>query len=386
MTAIPLDDLPVVDNHCHPIDPATVEVTDFSLWRRLFTESPSSAVADRDVPRSAAYRRLMSRTAAQLGVEATEEAVLAARRELGVARLTERLFADARIGAVVVDGGYPAVPGALGAAELAELTGCGAVGLLRLETTFAGMVAENASLDALVDAVDARAAALRDDGWAGVKSIAAYRTGLDIRRWDRHDVEAAFSAARREASERGAVRLGHRPLLEHLLHVTFRHAAAQELPVQFHVGYGDPEVDLRAATPLHLRAILEDPAYRAMPVVLLHGCWPYTREGAYLAAVYPNAYLDVSYGIPLLSLGELRAVTRVALGAAPWSKVMYSSDGSRAPELHWIGAHDGRASLAHALAELVDDGELAGPDEARDVAALILSGTASRLYGVAVGE
>ncbi len=103
------------------------------------------------------------------------------------------------------------------------------------------------------------------------------------------------------------------------------------------------------------------------------------------AAVYPNAYLDVSYGIPFLSIGELRAVTRAALGAAPWSKVMYSSDGSRVPELHWIGAKDGRSCLAQALGELVDDGELAGPDEAREVAARILSGTASHLYGVAVG-
>lgn len=384
VTQITLDDLPVVDNHCHPVDPVTVEGTDPAGWRRLFTESPAPEVPDRDVPQSAAYRRMMVRTATWLGVEPTEDAVLDARRALGAARLTEHLFADARIGAVVVDGGYPALPGAFGAAGLAALTGCGAVGLLRLETTFAAMVAEHSSLDDLIDAVDARSAALRADGWAGLKSIAGYRTGLDIRRWNSHDVEGAFAAARREATERGSVRLGHRPLLEHLLHVVFRHAAAQELPVQFHVGYGDPDVDLRAATPLHLRSILEDRAYRSMPVVLLHGCWPYTREGAFLAAVYPNAYLDVSYGIPFLSLGELRAVTRAALGAAPWSKIMYSSDGSRVPELHWIGAQDGRACLAHALAEMVNDGELASPDEARDVAARILSGTASGLYGVAV--
>lgn len=386
MTEVPLADLSVVDNHCHPVDPATVETTDPARWRRLFTESAGPEVPDRDVPQTAAYRRLMARTAAHLGVAASEEAVLAARRHLGTAPLTRQLFADAGIGAVVVDGGYPAVPGALEAAGLAALTGCGAVRLLRLETTFATLVAEHATLDALLDAVDALAGALRADGWAGLKSIAGYRTGLDIRRWDRHDVGTAFDAARREVAERGSVRLGHRPLLEHLLHVSFRHAAAQELPVQFHCGYGDPDVDLRAATPLHLRSVLEDPAYRAMPVVLLHGCWPYTREGAFLAAVYPNAYLDVSYGIPFLSLGELRAVTRAALGAAPWSKLMYSSDGSAAPELHWIGAHDGRSCLARALGELVDDGELAGPDEARDVAARILSGTASQLYGVAVSR
>ena len=54
-----------------------------------------------------------------------------------------------------------------------------------------------------------------------------------------------------------------------------------------------------------------------MPVVLLHGCWPYVREGAYLASVYGNAHLDLSYAIPFLSAGEMRAMTRAALGVAP---------------------------------------------------------------------
>ncbi len=82
--------------------------------------------------------------------------------------------------------------------------------------------------------------------------------------------------------------------------------------------------------------------YRGMPVVLLHECYPYTREGGYLAAVYENAYLDLSYGIPLLGFGEMLTFTRAALGVAPVSKLVYSSDGIGVPELHWMGALDGR--------------------------------------------
>jgi predicted TIM-barrel fold metal-dependent hydrolase len=120
-----------------------------------------------------------------------------------------------------------------------------------------------------------------------------------------------------------------------------------------------------------------------MPVVLLHSCWPYVREGAYLASVYGNAFLDLSYAIPFLSIGEMRSMTRAALGVAPISKLMYSSDGARVPELHWLGARDGRRLLSGALGELVDDGDL-GQDEARRAGERILRDTAAGLYGVAV--
>jgi uncharacterized protein len=116
-----------------------------------------------------------------------------------------------------------------------------------------------------------------------------------------------------------------------------------------------------------------------MPVVLLHECYPYTRQGGYLAAVYQNVYLDLSYGIPLLGYGEMLSFTRQALGVAPTSKLMYSSDGIGVPELHWISAIDGRRVIGEALGELVSRGEL-------DLAAAeatgenVLRATATRLY------
>jgi predicted TIM-barrel fold metal-dependent hydrolase len=121
-----------------------------------------------------------------------------------------------------------------------------------------------------------------------------------------------------------------------------------------------------------------------MPIVLLHGCWPYFREGAYLAAVYGNAHLDLSYAIPFLSVAELTSMTRAALGAAPVSKLMYSSDGARVPELHWLGALDGRRVIGAVLGELVADGDLT-EGEARAAGERILRGNARRLYGLGQG-
>jgi predicted TIM-barrel fold metal-dependent hydrolase len=114
-------------------------------------------------------------------------------------------------------------------------------------------------------------------------------------------------------------------------------------------------------------------------VVLLHACYPYTREGGYLAAVYENVYLDLSYGIPFLGYGEMLAFTRQALGVAPISKLLYSSDGIGVPELHWMGATVGRRVLGQTLGELVAHGEL-GVSEAEAAGEDVLRGNAIRLY------
>jgi uncharacterized protein len=128
-----------------------------------------------------------------------------------------------------------------------------------------------------------------------------------------------------------------------------------------------------------LRPVLQRPDYRGLPVVLLHECYPYTRQGGYLAAVYENVYLDLSYGIPPLGYGEMLSFTRQALGVAPTSKLVYSSDGIGVPELRWISAIDGRRAIGQALGEMVAHGELSLP-EAEAAGESILRDNATRLY------
>jgi len=138
------------------------------------------------------------------------------------------------------------------------------------------------------------------------------------------------------------------------------------------------------ANPLHLRTVFEMPEYRSMPIVLLHECYPYTRQGAYLACVYENAYLDISYGIPFLGYSEMLDFTRAALGVAPFSKLLYSSDGVGVPELHWLSAHTGRRIVGQVLEECVTNGDL-GNGEIEDAASAILRDNAVQLYRVEEG-
>src|SRR5215212_4293319 len=349
MESVNLTNIPVVDNHCHGV---TKELAfgNVEAWRRTFTESTDPGMPREHVATTAFYRRLIRTLAPFLGCEPTEDAVFAARTAREGKGLTAELLRAANVDTLLLDTGFPPPEEVLPVPELGELGGCRAEPMLRLEVLMEGLLTEH---DTLADTQEALVIVLEDvrpGGLVALKSIAAYRTGLDVREWPREEAEGSFREYKR-AAEAGSARLVHKPLLETLLHVAFVQAARQEVPVQFHVGYGDADTDLLLGNPLYLREVLGRPDYRGMPVVLLHECYPYTRQGGYLAAVYENAYLDLSYGIPLLGYGEMLSFTRAALGVAPASKLMYSSDGIGVPELHWISALDGRRVLGEALGE-----------------------------------
>ncbi len=379
MEAVDLTGVPVVDNHCHGV--ATDQAfANGVAWRRAFTESTDPGMPREHVATTALYRRLIRTLAPFLDCDPTEDSVFAARAARDGRELAAKLLRAANIETLLLDTGFPPPEEVFPVPELGELANCRAEPMLRLEILMERLLAEH---DTLADTEQALAAALDDvrvGGHVALKSIAAYRTGLDIREWPREDAEASFREYRRSARE-GPTRLVHKPLLDTLLHIAFAQAAEQEIPVQFHVGYGDADTDLLLGNPLHLRAVLGRPDYRTMPVVLLHECYPYTRQGGYLAAVYENVYLDLSYGIPLLGYGEMLAFTRQALGVAPSSKLVYSSDGIGVPELHWMSAMDGRRVIGEALGEMVAQGEL-DLDEAEAVGESLLRGNATRLYGL----
>jgi predicted TIM-barrel fold metal-dependent hydrolase len=378
MTPIDLSHVPLADNHCHGIYRKQGPV-DIPSWRSYCTESTDAGMRHEHVATTIFYRRFIRNMAALYQCEPTEEAVLLARNQYDDRDLVAKCLQAAHFDVLFVDKGYPAQELLLTDAELAELANCRVAPMLRVELVMQRLIAEHATLAAVAGALREEIRAARGQGYVALKSIAAYRTGLDIRRWSSEDAEASFAGARREVEVQGAVRIRHKPLLDTLLHVVFAEAAQQELPIQFHVGYGDTDTDMLLGNPLHLRAIFEERTYRSMPIVLLHECYPYTRQGAYLATVYENAYLDLSYAIPFLGYNEMIEFTRAALDVAPISKLLYSSDGVGVPELHWISSQDGPRILGQVLGERVASGEL-NMAEAEAAGLAVLHDNAVRLY------
>jgi hypothetical protein len=326
------------------------------------------------------YRRLLHAMAELFGCEVKEDTILAARQKYDTRNLIRHYLQAANFEALFLDKGYPSPASVLSDAEHAELAGCRVAPMLRVELLMQDLIAKYDKLSNVIEALKEALHDIRSQGYVALKSIAAYRTGLDIRTWNNDDIDAAFVEARREVQTHGGVHLMHKPLLDTLLHITFAEAARQELPIQFHTGYGDTDADMLLANPLHLRAVLERKEYRPMPIILLHASYPYTRQGAYLATVYEHVYLDLSYGIPFLGYNEMLQFTRAAFDVAPDSKLLYSSDGVGMPEIHWLSARDGRRVMGEVLGERIASREL-GMAEAEAGGMAVLRDNALRVYG-----
>ncbi len=371
-----LSAVPVVDNHCHPV--LLAQSMDALNFRGYFTEGSDPALAERHVANTVYYRWMLRQLALFYGCASTEEAVLAARNRLDDDSLVERLLRAANFDTLVLDPAYPLPEACYAPRRMGQLGHCRTVQLLRLETLMQQLIVEHNDFDEMCDRYEQHLIDLRAKGYIGFKSIVAYRGGLRVEERTKDEAAAAFDEARL-AIRNDSLRISQKPLIDYLLFIAFRHASEQGLPVQFHTGYGDSDTDMRLGNPLHLRDVLERGDLRGMKVVLLHESYPYTQLGAYLAAVYPHVYFDLSYTIPFVDRLDMLAFTRQALSVAPASKLMYSSDGIHLPEMHWAGAMRGRSIIGQALGEMVEADEI-DEEEGYELARMILRDTAYTVY------
>jgi predicted TIM-barrel fold metal-dependent hydrolase len=270
------------------------------------------------VATSLSYRRAIVELAAFLECEADEEAVFAARARSDPGEYAARLLRATGTDWLLVDVGFPPAGEALDWWVMGRLAGCEARPVARLEDGGA-----------------------RPDGCVALKTIAAYRGGLD--RVSPDVVEAL------EANE----------------------AADRPLPVQVHTGFGDADLHLWRSDPSYLKPLVE--RFAATPFVLLH-CYPFVREAGWMASVYANVFLDLSLTIPFVA--RAAEAVREALELAPVSKLLYASDAARTPELFFLAAKRWREALAEMLAESLP------PDEAERAGRAILRDNALGLYGL----
>jgi predicted TIM-barrel fold metal-dependent hydrolase len=367
-----LDGVPMVDHHCHGVVDSALDRAGFEA---LATE------ADRPAPPGCtgfdsqvgfAIRRWC---APALGLEphASPEDYLARRAGLGPAEVNRRLLGAAGVGMYLVDTGYSA-DRILDPATLAESAGAAAREVVRLEAVAEQVAANGVTAEgfatAYVDALTDAAA-----GAVGVKSIMAYRYGLDF------DPERPAAGAVRDAAGRWlrAVEAGEPPRLADpvlLRHVLWA-GVDLGLPIQFHVGFGDPDLNLDRCDPLKMTGFIRATVDRGVDLMLLH-CYPYHRQAGYLAQVFPHVYLDVGLAVNYVG-ARAAAVVAESLELAPFHKTLYSSDAYGLPELHFLGALLFRRAVDEVLGGWVDAG-LWSASDARRVAAMIGAGNAGRVY------
>src|SRR5215471_19136188 len=369
---VSLSDLPVVDGHCHPLlpDPLALGAADFL---NFFTEAREATMAGH-VQHSRLLQRTIRELGRRLGVQADISRILERRRQVGVEHACHALT-ESRVAALLVDTGYP--PDAMSIDSMRRILPCRVHEVFRIETCAQSLLDKNLPYEEFLSVFRERlhAAAMHV---VAFKSIVAYRSGLAIRAWTADQASHAYRTVAARVQAGGTKRLTEQPLLDTLVAITLEVCRDTARPLQFHSGFGDPDVDLLQSNPLLLRPVLEDSRWANVRIVALHMSYPYFREAAYLASIWPQFYVDLSLALPFLGAGAVLPLVEM-ISLAPSTKLLYGSDLRGLPELFALSADWGRATLADALAWLVDRGELNG-DGAREVGRRILADNAIELY------
>jgi uncharacterized protein len=356
-----LNEVALVDHHAHGIvaPPATLDE-----FRGLFSESPDPRQWPH-VATALTYRRGLTELATLFGCEPTEAAVHEHRVATDPDAYAATLLRATGTEWLLIDDGFPAPGEGEGVERMGELAGCRAAPVMRIERVAEEGIAQGLALDELREHVRGEVGTAIPRGFVGLKTIAAYRCGLDVAVRPDPDGAARALAARR-------ARLDDRALLGLLLLDALEANAPDPLPVQVHTGFGDSDLFLPRADPALLGPLIE--RFGGTPFVLLH-CYPFVRQAGWLAHVYGHVWFDVSLTIP--HVWRAAEMVREALELAPTSKLLYASDAARTPELYYLAARGWRAALAEVL------GEALAPADAEEAGRRVLRENALALYGLA---
>ena len=362
-------DLPLIDHHCHGVRIADVDRGGFE---RMLTEADTVSPLGTSLFDSLIGLSVRERCAPVLDLpkHAPADDYLARRAELGASEVNRRFLRGTGTTDYLLDGGF--LPEALtGTSAFAELADARAHDIVRLEQVAEDVV--RAGTTAASFAEDFAAELDRRTANAvGVKSIAAYRVGLELS-GERPAPAEVEAAAGRWLAQGEPVRLADEVLHRHLIWA----GIDRRLPVQFHVGYGDSDVDLHRCDPLRLTGFLRATRDTGVPVLLLHN-YPFHRNAAYLAQVFEHVFVDV--GLITHNAGfRAPAILAETLELAPFGKLLFSTDAFGLAELYHLGTALFRQGLSDFLRTALDADALSEVDAIR-LARLAGHENAARIY------
>jgi len=355
----------LIDGHCHSVIAGDLDRAGFELACTEANLPSPEGLSYLDSQVGLAIRRWCA-PALGLPPHAGIEDYLSRRDSLGWQRATATLLRSAGLAALLVDTGLD--DGLLDLAALGDTAGATVHEVVRLEHVAQGLAGDVEA--ATFASVFAETLHRRVRGAVAVKSILAYRCGLDIPATRPTPAEVSRAAG-------DWLRTGG-PLTDPLLlrHILWT-GIDTGLPVQLHTGFGDRDLRLPAADPSLLEPFLAAAEPTGVPIVLLH-CYPYHRQAGWLALVYPHVYID--FGLTITHLGA-RAVRVLPefFELAPFGKVLFSTDAYLLPELYLVGAEQFKLSLWRLLDEWCYDDAISVADADR-IAQQVSARNAQRVY------
>ncbi|KAI1105309.1 glutamine synthetase/guanido kinase [Jackrogersella minutella] len=401
-----IDTTPLIDNHAHPL--LKPEAVSKHPFLSIATEANGDALEDSK--NGLAHLRAVKHLAEVLGCEQTWDAVVAS---------VEQKRHDSRRGWVnrcldgietmLIDDGLDNPGHAETYSWHSQFTKSKCKRIVRIETVAADIIARHFHSSSkrpaaitdedvetfLVELSYEIERAIADPDVVGFKSIICYRRGLDIASTDELDVDDARRGLRKIVNaglKSGALISGFslvkrvenshlNDMVVHALAKLIRETPGPKKPIQFHTGLGDNDITLTRSSPSHLQPFIRE--YPTVPIVLLHAGYPWTRETAYLAAMYPNVYADIGEVFPLISRQGQEGVLKQMLEVCPASKILCSTDGHGFPEMFLIATKQIRSVLKTVLGELVQTQQLEEKQAVQMVQCILFSNS-KKLYNLQV--
>lgn len=350
----------LIDHHVHGVSGEASR----RRWEAMLTEAHRSGATLLDTQLGLVIRRWC---APLLGLPPHVQAdeYYDRRASLGFEEVNRRFLHASGIETYLLDTGYLA-EALYGPEQMRRASGARVEEVVRIEAVMDALRVEAAQFP------DAFRQALRQASAEAVacKSIVAYRHGFDLdprRPTDAEVVRALVDGKSARVTDPVLLRFG------------LWCAIDLGLPLQLHVGYGDPDLDLSRCDPLLLTPWLRAVEYRGVDVILLH-CYPFHRNAGYLAQVFGHVYFDVSLAINHTGLRS-DAIIAESMELAPFAKVLFATDACGPSELHYLGALLWRRGMARVLSAWVEAGEMDSADALR-IATMIGRDNADRVYGL----
>lgn len=380
-------DVPVIDNHCHPLDPAKTILAPESLAREFFHgmgDLPEPGVKPRlwgatdelrhHFPNMGVVQTMVCQLSRVLGCPAELESVAAERnRRTGAdfAAYARMLYKDAGIVGTVLDSDLPADDPVL------KLMPGRIMRLFQMGPAIKRLLNESESYaQLLLRYQEALARAVKQDGFVGVKSHLAEEVGFGAPLCTDAEAESAFGRARAGDIE------AYNRIYMALFAATLIQGQELDIPIHLHSGItgGFWDGPISNADPFLLAPLLSRPEFLRTKVVLLHGSYPWIQNAAMMAHAIPHLWVDMGWTTPWVSL-RIAECYRDLIGIAPISKLMIGSGSHGTPEISWLAGLTAKIGLGKALGDAVELG-LMTQNQTEKAARMILHDNAARLYGL----
>lgn len=377
--------VPVIDNHCHPIEPEKATLDPEGLAREFYHgmgDLPKPGVRAKlwgateelryHFPHMGVVQTLVSQLSRVLGCPPELEAVAAERNRRTSESFSDYarlLYRDAGIVGTVLDSGLP-----LDDPTLRLIPGR-VMRLFQMGPALQKLLKQSESCGELLRSYqESLDRAVSQEGFVGVKSHLAEEVGFGVEPISETEAEGAFAAAKAGNLQ------AYKTLYVAVFTATLLQCQELGVPVHLHSGItgGVWNGPIANADPFLLVPFLRRPEFLRARVVLLHGAYPWIQHAAAVAHALPHVWVDMGWTTPWISLRIVECY-RDVIGMAPLSKLMIGSGGHGTPEIAWLSAITAKIALAQALGDAVRLGLLA-EQQAERTGRMILHDNAARLY------